>query len=151
MGQILFRNNAFTKVFWDIFTLIIFLNFINLIKIVVFYKIWKKCNEIQQTKTRMDFNNKKNRFVKYAKNNYAPRLCKINAISGSSMKNIVCLEKYRFTSESVFVLFATEFKMYTCSYTIRKKQVPFSISKGNGELRQECFPNHLHMGTARMK
>ena len=33
----------------------------------------------------------------------------------------------------------------------RKKEVPFSMAIGNGELTHECFPNHSLMGTTRMK
>ena len=33
----------------------------------------------------------------------------------------------------------------------RKKEVPFSIAIGNGELMHECFPQHWRTGTARMK
>ena len=40
------------------------------------------------------------------------------------------LEKYRFTSASVFLLFRTEFKMNTCSYTVGKSQAPFSMAIG---------------------
>ena len=32
-----------------------------------------------------------------------------------------------------------------------KKEAPFSMAVGNGELMQECFPKHTRMGTARMK
>ena len=32
-----------------------------------------------------------------------------------------------------------------------KKQVPFSMARGNVELMQECFAKHSPMGTARMK
>ena len=41
--------------------------------------------------------------------------------------------------------------MCTCSSTVGKKQVSFSMTIGNEELMQECFPEHLRMGTARMK
>ena len=30
--------------------------------------------------------------------------------------------------------------MYTCSCTVRKKQVPFSMALGNEELMHDCFP-----------
>ena len=33
----------------------------------------------------------------------------------------------------------------------RREQVPFSMAIENGELMHECFPKHLHMGTARLK
>ena len=33
----------------------------------------------------------------------------------------------------------------------RKEEVPFSMAIGNGELMQECFPEHSRVGTARMK
>ena len=57
------------------------------------------------------------------------------------------LEKYRFTSASIFLLFRTEFKMSPCSYTFGKKQVPFSMAIGNGELMHECFPKNFVMET----
>ena len=41
--------------------------------------------------------------------------------------------------------------MCTCSWTVGKKKVPFTIAKENVELVQECLPKHLSMGTARMK
>ena len=41
--------------------------------------------------------------------------------------------------------------MCTCSCTIGKKQVPFSMAIGNAELMQECLLKHSRMGTARMK
>ena len=41
--------------------------------------------------------------------------------------------------------------MCTCSCTVGKKQVSFSMTIGNEELMQKCFPKHLRMGTARMK
>ena len=50
----------------------------------------------------------------------------------------------------VFLLFHSEYTVCTCSCTVRKKQVPFSMAIGN-ELVQECFPKHSQMGTARMK
>ena len=31
----------------------------------------------------------------------------------------------------------------------KKESIPFSLAIGNGELMQECFPKHTHMGTAR--
>ena len=40
--------------------------------------------------------------------------------------------------------------MSTCSCTVGKKQVSFSMTIENEELMQECFPKHLRMGTARM-
>ena len=66
-------------------------------------------------------------------------------------RTIISLEKYRFTSAAAFLLFRSEFKIGTCSYTIEKIQVPFSIAIETGELVQERFPNHLRMGTARRK
>ena len=33
----------------------------------------------------------------------------------------------------------------------REKKVPFSMPIENGELMQECFPNHSRMGTSRIK
>ena len=33
----------------------------------------------------------------------------------------------------------------------RRKQVPFSMAIENGELMRECSPEHLRMGTARLK
>ena len=54
-----------------------------------------------------------------------------------------------------------EFSLGTCSCTVGKKEASFSVTIGNEvqftmnigneELMQECFPKHLHMGTARMK
>ena len=41
--------------------------------------------------------------------------------------------------------------MCTCSCTVGKNEVSFSMTIGNEELMQECFPKHLRMGTARMK
>ena len=41
--------------------------------------------------------------------------------------------------------------MCTCICTAGKNQVSFSMTIGNEELMQECFPKHLRMGTARMK
>ena len=32
-----------------------------------------------------------------------------------------------------------------------KKEVPFTMATGNGELMHECFPKHSRMGKARMK
>ena len=40
--------------------------------------------------------------------------------------------------------------MCSCSCTVGKKQVPFSMAIRN-ELMHECFLKHLRMGTARMK
>ena len=40
--------------------------------------------------------------------------------------------------------------MCTCSCTVEKKQISFSMTIGNEELVHECFPKHLRMGTARM-
>ena len=34
---------------------------------------------------------------------------------------------------------------------LEKKQVPFSVVIGNGELMHECFSKHSPMGTARTK
>ena len=36
-------------------------------------------------------------------------------------------------------------------FASRKRKVPFSMAKGNGELMHECFPKHSRMGTARTK
>ena len=33
----------------------------------------------------------------------------------------------------------------------RKRQVPFRMATGNGEIMHECFPEHLRMGTAWME
>ena len=41
--------------------------------------------------------------------------------------------------------------MCTCSCTVGKKQVSFSMTIANEELMHECFPKHLRMGTARME
>ena len=41
--------------------------------------------------------------------------------------------------------------MCTCSCTVGKNQVSFSVTIGNEELMHECFPEQLRMGTARMK
>ena len=41
--------------------------------------------------------------------------------------------------------------MCTCSCTVVKKQVPFSMAIGNAELMNECFPKHSRMGTAGVK
>ena len=69
---------------------------------VIFYKKWKKYNEIQLTKNKMDLNIRK-------MTNHPP------------------------------------------SPDCRKNQVSFSMTIGNEELMQECFPKYLRMGTARMK
>ena len=50
-----------------------------------------------------------------------------------------------------FLLFRSEYKMRTCSCTVGKKQVPFSMAIGNVELIHECLPKHLCMGTVTMK
>ena len=54
--------------------------------------------------------------------------------------------------------FSLEVQVYKCltisSFSLRlydEKQVPFSMAIGKEELMHECFPKHLHMGTARMK
>ena len=36
-------------------------------------------------------------------------------------------------------------------FASRKKQVPFSMAIGHGELMHECFPKHSLMGSARTK
>ena len=36
----------------------------------------------------------------------------------------------------------TDFLLCTCSCTVRKKQVPFSMALGNMELMHEYFPKH---------
>ena len=41
--------------------------------------------------------------------------------------------------------------MCTCSCTVRKKELSFSMTIGNEELMHTCFPKHLSMGTARME
>ena len=41
--------------------------------------------------------------------------------------------------------------MFGFSCTKEKKEVPFSMAIGNGELMHECFPKHSPMETARMK
>ena len=41
--------------------------------------------------------------------------------------------------------------MCTCSCTVKKNQISFSMTIENEELMHECFPKHLCMGTARMK
>ena len=41
--------------------------------------------------------------------------------------------------------------MCTCSCTVGKKQVPFSMAIGNVELMHKFFPKHLRMGTTRLK
>ena len=51
----------------------------------------------------------------------------------------------------LFLVFHSEYILCTCSCTVGKTQVPFSMVIGNGELMHECFPKHLRMGTARMK
>ena len=58
---------------------------------------------------------------------------------------------FKFTSASVFLPYRAEFSVCTCSCTVGKNQVSFSMTIGNEELMHECFPKHLRMGTARMK
>ena len=36
-------------------------------------------------------------------------------------------------------------------FASRKMSAPFSVATDNVELRHECSPQHLRMGTARMK
>ena len=57
---------------------------------------------------------------------------------------------FRFTSASVFLPYRAGFSLCTCSCTVGKREVSFSMTIGN-ELIHECFPKHLRMGTARMK
>ena len=54
---------------------------------------------------------------------------------------------FRFTSASVFLPHRAGFSLCTCSCTVGKKEVSFSMTIGNEELMHECF----RMGTARMK
>ena len=51
----------------------------------------------------------------------------------------------------VFLAYRTGFSLRTCSYTVGKMQVPFSMAVGNGELMHDCFPKHSCMGTAKLK
>ena len=57
---------------------------------------------------------------------------------------------FRFTSASVFLPYRERFSLCTCSCTVGKRQVPFSMTTGNEEFMHECFPKHSRMGTARM-
>ena len=50
-----------------------------------------------------------------------------------------------------YFYFRTEYSYEHVQLHCPKKQVPFSMAIGNGELMHECFPKHLRMGTARMK
>ena len=68
---------------------------------------------------------------------------------GNSLISLVY--RRRFTSAQLFLVFRSEYTMCTCSCTVGKKEVPFSMTIGNEELMDECFPKHLRMGTARMK
>ena len=55
----------------------------------------------------------------------------------------------RFTSASVFLPYRAEFSMCTCSYTVGKRKVPFSMAIGNGELMHECFRKELSHGNSK--
>ena len=54
------------------------------------------------------------------------------------------------SSSSRICLIALRFQLFIV-FTEQKKNVPFSMAIGNGELMHECFPKHLRMRTARMK
>ena len=56
---------------------------------------------------------------------------------------------FRFTSESIFLPYCARFSLCTCSCTVGRKEVSFSMTIGNEELTHECFPKHLRMGTAK--
>ena len=49
-------------------------------------------------------------------------------------------------SSSRICLIALRFQLFI-AFTERKKEVPFSMAIGNGELMHECFPKNLRMGT----
>ena len=55
------------------------------------------------------------------------------------------VQRNRFTSAQLFLVFRSEYTMCTCSCTVGKNQVSFSMTLGNEE------PKHLRMRTARMK
>ena len=61
------------------------------------------------------------------------------------------LVEIRFTSAQLFAVIRSEYKLCTCSCTVGKKEIPFSMATGNGELVRECFPKHSRMGTAGIK
>ena len=55
--------------------------------------------------------------------------------------NLVHLKGIGITNEHIFLLFCFEYTLCTCSCTVGKKHIPFSIAIGNVELMNECFPN----------
>ena len=52
------------------------------------------------------------------------------------------VKRNTFTSAQLFLVFLIEYTLCSCSCTVGKKQVPFSMAIGNGELVHECLPTH---------
>ena len=93
------------------------------------YKSWKKYNEFQLTKNKMDLNTRKWKIIHpHPKRGVTSRewclllLFSLVLIAGTSPQK---------------------------SISARREQVPFSMAIGNVELMRECFPKHPRMGTAR--
>ena len=59
--------------------------------------------------------------------------------------------RLRFTSAQLFLVIRSEYTLCTCSCTVGKKQVPFSMATRNVELIHEWSPKHSRMETARKK
>ena len=56
--------------------------------------------------------------------------------------NLNGLVYFKRHSVQLFLVFRSEYTVCTCSCTVGKKQVLFSVATGNWELMQECFPKH---------
>ena len=61
------------------------------------------------------------------------------------VRGVRLVSRYRFTSTQLFLVFRSEYTMCTCSCTVGKKEVSFSMIIGNEELMHECFPKHLRI------
>ena len=68
-----------------------------------------------------------------------------------SRMQLVIVERHMFTSAQLFLVFRFEYTLCTCSCIFGKKQVPFTMAIGNGELMLERFPKNSGMGTAKTK
>ena len=79
--------------------------------------------------------------------------CQYSVHPGNSRKALLVslVKRHRFTSAQLFLVFRSENTLCTCSCTVGKKQVPFSMAIRNWELVHECFPKHSRMGTVRTK
>ena len=61
------------------------------------------------------------------------------------------VQRFRFASAQLFLVFRSQYTLRTCSCTVGKQQVPFSTAIGDEERMHECFPKHSRMEAARMK